>query len=158
MNKIIVYYSAQNHTREIAAKIAANIGADIFEIEPAQVYAESDLDWTNPDSRVAREYNNESLQTVELKNTVVPNWDEYDTVLIGYPIWWGGSAWPVDSFVQKVDFGNKIVIPFCTSHSSGLGTSGADLKAKATDGNWQSGHRFFQDAADAEIKAWTDNL
>lgn len=162
MNKdsksIVVYFSAQNHTKNVATIIAANVGADVFEIEPAQAYTEDDLSWTNSESRVSREHNDESLQTVELKNTDVPNWKEYDTVFIGYPIWWGGSAWPVDSFVKKVDFGDKTVIPFCTSHSSGLGTSDTDLKAKATDGNWQPGHRFSQDATDAEIKTWTDSL
>ena len=162
MNKddkaIVVYFSAQNHTRNVATKIAANVGADIFEIEPVQAYTEGDLSWTDSESRVSREHNDESLQTIELKNTTVPNWDEYDTVYIGYPIWWGDSAWPVDSFVKKVDFGDKTVIPFCTSHSSGLGTSDTDLKAKATGGNWQPGHRFSQDATDAEIKTWTDSL
>lgn len=162
MNKddkaIVVYFSAQNHTRNVANKIAANVGADIFEIEPVQAYTEDDLSWTDSESRVSREHNDESLQTIELKSTTVPNWGEYKTVYIGYPIWWGGSAWPVDSFVKKVDFGDKTVIPFCTSHSSGLGTSDTDLKAKATGGNWQPGHRFSQDATDAEIKTWTDSL
>ena len=162
MNKdgkaIVVYFSAQNHTRNVAAKIAANVGADIFEIEPVQAYTEDDLSWTDSESRVSREHNDEFLQTIELKSTTVPNWDEYKTVYIGYPIWWGGSAWPADSFVKKVDFGDKTVIPFCTSHSSGLGTSDTDLKAKATGGNWQPGHRFSQDATDAEIKTWTDSL
>ena len=162
MNKddkaIVVYFSAQNHTRNVATKIAANVGADIFEIEPVQAYTEDDLSWTDSESRVSREHNDESLQTIELKNTTVSNWDEYKTVYIGYPIWWGGSAWPVDSFVKKVDFGDKTVIPFCTSYSSGLGTSDTDLKAKATGGNWQPGHCFSQDATDAEIKTWTDSL
>ena len=162
MNKdgkaIVVYFSAQNHTRNVATKIATNVGADIFEIEPVQAYTEDDLSWTDSESRVSREHNDESLQTINLKSTTVPNWDEYKTVYIGYPIWWGGSAWPVDSFVKKVDFGDKTVIPFCTSHSSGLGTSDTDLKAKATGGNWQPGHRFSQDATDAEIKTWTDSL
>ena len=162
MNKddkaIVVYFSAQNHTRNVATKIAANVGADIFEIEPVQAYTEDDLSWTDSESRVSREHNDESLQTIELKSTTVPNWDEYKTVYIGYPIWWGGSAWPVDSFVKKVDFGDKTVIPFCTSHSSGLGTSDTDLKAKATGGNWQPGYRFSQDATNTEIRTWTDSL
>lgn len=155
---IIVYFSAHNHTRNVATKIAADINADIFEIEPIQTYTEDDLSWTNSESRVSREHDDESLQEVALKSVSVPNWDEYETVFIGYPIWWGGSAWPVDSFVKQVDFGNKTVIPFCTSHSSGLGTSDTDLKAKATGGNWQPGHRFSQDATDAEIKDWIQSL
>ncbi len=155
---IVVYFSAQNHTRNIANKIAKNLGADIFEIEPAQAYTENDLNWTDPKSRVSREHDDESLQAIELKDTVVPNWDEYDTVIIGYPIWWGVSAWAVDSFVKQVDFNNKTVIPFCTSHSSELGTSDVNLKTKTTSGNWQSGYRFSQDATDAEIENWTQSL
>lgn len=162
MNKdnkvLVVYFSAQNHTRNVATKIAGILNADMFEIEPVQPYTEEDLSWTDSNSRVSREHDDESLQAVELKNTAVPNWDEYETVFIGYPIWWGGSAWPVDSFVKKIDFGDKTVIPFCTSYSSGLGTSDADLKAKATGGNWQSGKRFSQDATDAEIDEWVQNL
>lgn len=84
---IIVYFSAQNHTRNIATKIAADINADIFEIEPIQTYTEDDLSWTNSESRVSREHNDESLQEVALKSVSVPNWDEYETVFIGYPIW-----------------------------------------------------------------------
>ena len=155
---LVVYYSAQGHTREVANKIASNLGADIFEIEPAQIYTEEDLDWTDASSRASRENDDESLRDVELKSIEVPNWDEYETVLIGYPIWWGVSAWPMDSFVKQVDFGNKTVIPFCTSHTSGLGTSDEDLKNKATGGNWQAGHRFFQNATDADIEAWTSKL
>ncbi|MBR0465587.1 flavodoxin [Candidatus Saccharibacteria bacterium] len=155
---LVVYFSAQNHTKNVATKIAESLNADVFEIEPTQLYTESDLSWTDSDSRVSREHNDENLQNVELKNTVVPNWDEYDTVFVGYPIWWGDSAWPVDSFVRKVDFDDKIVIPFCTSHSSGLGTSDTDLKAKATGGNWQPGHRFSQDATDVDINEWVEKF
>ena len=155
---IVIYFSAQNHTKNVATKIATNLNADIFEIEPVEAYTEDDLDWTDSASRVSREHSDASLQNVALKSVSVPNWDEYETVFIGYPIWWGDSAWPVDSFVKQVNFGNKTVVPFCTSHSSGLGTSDADLKAKATGGNWQPGHRFSQDATDAEIKDWTNSL
>lgn len=155
---IVVYFSAQNHTKNVATKITSEVNADIFEVEPVEIYTKDDLSWTDSESRVSREHNDTSLQDVALKSVSVPNWDEYETVLIGYPIWWGDSAWPIDSFVRKVDFANKTVIPFCTSHSSGLGTSDTDLKAKATGGNWQPGHRFSQDATDAEVKDWVESL
>lgn len=155
---IVIYFSAQNHTKNVATKIAAEMNADVFEIEPVETYTEEDLSWTSSDSRVSREHNDVSLQNVTLKSVSVPNWDEYETVFLGYPIWWGGSAWPVDSFVKQIDFSNKTIIPFCTSHSSGLGTSDTDLKAKATGGNWQPGHCFSQDAADAEINDWIKSL
>jgi flavodoxin len=155
---LVIYFSAQNHTRSVATKIAANLNADIFEIEPAEPYTEDDLDWTDSNSRVSKEHNDTSLQDIALKNIAVPNWDSYDTILIGYPIWWGLSAWPVDSLVKQTDFTGKTVIPFCTSHSSGLGESDTNLHSKTTTGNWQPGHRFSQDATDADVKEWTDNL
>lgn len=83
---------------------------------------------------------------------------EYDTVLIGYPIWWGIAAWPVDTFVKANDFSGKTVIPFCTSSSSGLRQSGKNLAEEANSGDWQAGQRFSSSASDADIKKWTDSL
>ncbi len=158
-NKIlVVYFSAQNHTKKVAEKIADNLGADIFEIVPKDEYTADDLDWTDSKSRVSREHNDESLRNVELKTTKVDDWDSYDTVLIGYPIWWGIAAWPVDTFIKANNFDGKTVIPFCTSSSSGLGQSGERLEEEADTGNWKSGYRFSSSASDDEIKAFTDSL
>ncbi len=155
---LVVYYSAQNHTKDVAQKVAENLGADLFEIEPKEKYSEDDLDWTDDDSRVTKEHEDTSLRNVELKTTEVENWDQYDTVFIGYPIWWGIAAWPVDTFVKANDFSNKTVIPFCTSASSGLGESGAKLQKEAKGGNWQKGQRFSSSPSDSTIKDWTDSL
>lgn len=125
---LVVYYSAQNHTKSVAEKVAKNLNADIFEIVPEEVYSNDDLNWTNSNSRVSREHNDESLRNVKLKNTKVNNFD------------------------------GKRVIPFCTSASSGLGQSGELLKKEADSGNWQEGHRFSSGASDSDIKKWTDNL
>ena len=100
---LVVYYSAQGHTESVAQKIASNLGADIFEIVPVNEYTSDDLDWTDDNSRVSREHEDESLRNVEITSTTVDNWAEYDTVLIGYPIWWGIAAWPVDTFVTAKD-------------------------------------------------------
>lgn len=155
---LVVYYSAQGHTEEVARKIADNLNADIFEIQPTEEYTSDDLDWTDDNSRVSREHDDESLRNIELVSTTVDNWEEYDTVLIGYPIWWGIAAWPVDTFVEANDFNGKTVIPFCTSSSSGLGQSGDLLAEKANGGNWQDGHRFSSNPSDSDIDAWTDSL
>ena len=158
-NKIlVVYYSAQNHTKSVAEKIAKNLNADTFEIVPEEVYSNDDLNWTNSNSKVSREHNDESLRDVKLKNTSVSNWDDYDTVLIGYPIWWGIAAWPVDTFVKANNFEGKKVIPFCTSASSGLGQSGKLLQKEANSGNWQDGHRFNERPSDSDIQKWTDSI
>ena len=99
---LVAYYSASGNTERVAQDIADATGGDLFEIVPIEVYSEEDLDWTNSDSRVSREHEDESLRDVALTTTEVSNWDEYDTVFIGYPIWWGIAAWPVDGFVQAL--------------------------------------------------------
>lgn len=155
---LIVYYSASGSTERVAKEMANNLNADLFEIEPKDEYTSDDLNWSNSNSRVSREHNDESLRNVELKTTVVNNFDSYDTVLIGYPIWWGIAAWPVDTFVKNNDFTNKTVIPFCTSASSGLGQSGKLLENEAKGGNWQEGHRFSSSASSSNIKEFTDSI
>lgn len=155
---LVVYYSAQGHTEEVANKIANNLGADIFKIEPVDEYSSADLDWTDSNSRVSQEHDDESLRNIELVSTNVENWDSYDTVLIGYPIWWGVAAWPVDTFVKANDFTGKTVIPFCTSSSSGLGNSGDLLAEEANSGDWQDGYRFRSNPSDSDVNNWTDSL
>ncbi len=157
-NVLVVYFSAQGHTKEVAEKIADNLNADIFEITPANPYTEEDLDYNDDNSRVSREYEDESLRDVELETTEVPNWSDYDTVLIGYPIWWGNSAWPINSFVKANNFTGKTVIPFCTSASSSIGQSDEELAEEAGTGNWEEGHRFSSNPSDSDIKSWTDSL
>ena len=157
-NTLVVYFSAQGHTEAVAEQIAENLDADIFEIVPADEYTSDDLDWTDDNSRVTREYEDESLRDVQLVSTEVPNWDDYDTIIIGYPIWWGIAAWPVNTFVEANDFSGKAVIPFCTSSSSGLGQSGELLREAAGTGNWLEGQRFRSNPSDDDIKEFTDSL
>ena len=128
---LVVYYSATGNTEQVANYIANITGGDLFELEPVEPYTSDDLDWTNDNSRVSQEYYDESLRDVELVADTVENWDSYDTIFIGYPIWWGIAAWPTDGFVEANDFTGKTVIPFCTSASSGLGESGELYQ------NWQ---------------------
>ena len=155
---LVAYYSAQGHTDNVAKQIAKNLNADIFVIEPKEEYSSEDLNYNDSNSRVSKEHNDESLRNVELKTTAVNNFDSYDTVLIGYPIWWGIAAWPVNTFVKENDFTGKTVIPFCTSASSSLGNSGKNLKELANGGNWLDGHRFSSNASESEIKEWTDKI
>ena len=155
---LVVYYSATGSTKKVAKEIAQNLDADLFEIEPVDTYTSADLDWTDSNSRVTKEHNDESLRNVELKNNNVNNWDSYDMILIGYPIWWGIAAWPVNNFVKDNDFTGKTVIPFCTSASSSLGNSGKLLEDLAGTGNWQDGHRFSSSASDTDIKKFTDSI
>ncbi len=157
-NILIVYYSATGTTKAVANSIASVTGGDLFEIEPAEPYSSDDLDWTNDNSRVTKEHENEAERNVELTSTTVENWDSYGTVFIGYPIWWGIAAWPVDTFVKANDFTGKTVIPFCTSASSGLGESGELLAEMAGTGEWQEGERFSAGSSESDIQEWIEGL
>ena len=155
---LVVYYSASGNTERVAKDIAEAAGADLFEIVPTEVYTSDDLDWTNPDSRVSREHDDESLRDVPLTTTEVPDWDSYDTVFVGYPIWWGIAAWPVDTFVKNNDFTGKTVIPFATSSSSGMGQSGSLLADMAGTGEWQEGQRFSSGVSSDDVQSWVNGL
>ena len=155
---LVVYYSASGNTERVSKEIAEAAGADLFEIVPTEVYTSDDLDWTNPDSRVSREHDDESLRDVPLTTTEVPDWDSYDTVFIGYPIWWGIAAWPVDTFVKNNDFTGKTVIPFATSSSSGMGQSGSLLADMAGTGEWQEGQRFSSGVSSDDVQSWVNGL
>lgn len=155
---LVVYYSATGNTENVANYIAAATGADLFELEPANPYSSDDLDWTDSNSRVVYEHDNPDARVVELAASTVDNWDSYDTVFIGYPIWWHIAAWPVDGFVTANDFTGKTVIPFCTSSSSGLGESGELLAAAAGTGNWLTGERFSSGASAESVQTWVEGL
>lgn len=141
-NILVVYYSATGNTAAVAQEIADAVGADLFEITPEEPYTDDDLNWSDENSRVTQEHDDESLRDVPLTTTAVEGWENYDTVFIGYPIWWGIAAWPTDSFVKANDFTGKTVIPFCTSSSSGIGESGELLAEEAGTGTWLEGQRF----------------
>lgn len=155
---LVVYYSASGNTKAVAENIAEETDGDLFELVPTDVYTSDDLDWTNKNSRVTQEHNNPETRDVELEYNTVDNWDDYDTVFIGYPIWWGIAAWPVNSFVQLNDFTGKTVIPFATSTSSGLGDSGELLKKQAGTGDWQDGKRFPSGVSADEVTGWINDL
>ncbi len=155
---LVVYYSASGNTKRVAEDIAEAADGDLFEITPTEPYTSDDLNWTNSDSRVSREHDDESLRDVPLTTTEVENWDDYDTVFIGYPIWWGIAAWPVDTFVKNNDFTGKTVIPFATSSSSGMGQSGTLLEEMAGTGDWQDGQRFSSGASQSDVADWVSGL
>lgn len=155
---LVVYFSATGNTEQAAGYIADLTEGDLFELEPADPYTDEDLNYGNENSRVSREYADESLRTVELLADTVENWESYDTVFIGYPIWWGIAAWPVDTFVKANDFTGKTVIPFCTSASSGLGESGELLAELAGTGDWQEGIRFRSSVSESDAQEWLDSV
>lgn len=158
-NALVVYFSATGNTGEAAGYIAGAIGADVFEIVPAVPYTSEDLNWNNPESRVSVEHAQKeagALQPVPLADATPDNWESYDTVFIGYPIWWFEAAWPVESFVRANDFTGKTVIPFCTSASSSIGESGRLLAELADAGDWMEGQRFPSGVTQRDVEAWLD--
>lgn len=157
-NALIVYYSATGNTENIAGYIADITGGDLFELEPVEPYSNDDLNWNDENSRVVSEYENEEGRDVELVSTSVDDWESYDVVYIGYPIWWGIAAWPVNGFIKANDFEGKTVIPFCTSSSSGLGESGKLLEEMAGSGNWLEGERFTSSSSESEVETWISGL
>ena len=157
-NILVVYFSATGNTETAANYIAEATGADVFVLEPVEPYTDEDLNWTDENSRVVYEHDNPDDRAVALVADTVENWNQYDTVFIGYPIWWGIAAWPVDTFVAANDFTGKTVIPFCTSSSSGLGESGTLLAELAGTGEWLEGTRFSSRVTAEDVQAWLDEL
>lgn len=155
---LVVYYSATGNTEEAAGYIAQITGGDLFELEPVTPYTDEDLNYNDEGSRVSQEHEDESLRDVELVADTVENWDEYDTVFVGYPIWWGIAAWPVDGFIEANDFTGKTVIPFATSASSDLGDSGELLAQMAGTGDWLEGERFSSSVTEENVQQWLSDL
>lgn len=155
---LVVYYSATGNTEEAANLIAQETNGDLFELEPVEPYSDDDLNWSDENSRVVYEHDNEDARNVELVSATVENWDEYDRVFIGYPLWWQIAAWPVNSFVENNDFTGKTVIPFCTSSSDGIGESGQLLADMAGTGNWLEGRRFSSSVSQDDIQEWIASL
>lgn len=154
---LVAFFSATGNTREVAEKIAAHFGADLFEIEPVEPYTEADLAYGDDASRTSRE-RVDANRAVELVEVTPPDFDAYRTVFVGYPIWWGGASWVVDGFVTGNDFTGKTVVPFCTSGSSPIGSSGDALALMAGSGDWVGGARFAAGASESEVAAWVDDL
>lgn len=155
---LVVYYSATGNTERVANMIAEAAGADLFKLEPMEPYTDTDLDWTDDNSRVSREHDSPDQREVELLSTTVDDWDSVSTVYIGYPIWWAVAAWPIDSFIEANEFAGKTVIPFCTSSSSGLGESGELLAELAGTGDWQEGMRFSSGTSKEDVVTWVEGL
>lgn len=151
---LVVFFSATGSTKRAAQFIAGEANADLFEIAPKQPYSANDLNYNDKSSRVWLEHDDDSLRKVDLEKTTPDSWSEYDTVFIGYPIWWGEASWVVSSFVQSNDFTGKTVIPFCTSASSALGNSAKDLAASSTGGTWLDGIRFSSSEDESTVKEW----
>lgn len=153
-NVLVVYYSGTGNTKRVAKYIIDSLDVDSFEIIPTKPYTEEDLDWTNEEGRVYKEHENEKLQNVDLVSTKVDNWEEYDVVLVGYPIWWSEAAYPVATFVKNNNFKDKFVVPFCTSIATDIGNSAKYLEELTNTGDWHIGYRFESNVTQDEVLDW----
>ncbi|OUO33466.1 flavodoxin [Olsenella sp. An290] len=151
---LVAYFSATGNTEGVAAAIAERLGVDVFAIETAEPYTEADLNYSDDTSRTSVE---RADARPELAQVTPDDWTDYGTVLLGYPIWWGEAAWPLRTFAEGNDFAGKTVVPFCTSGSSGIGSSAELLAGLAGSGDWREGERFSAGAGD-EAAEWAAGL
>jgi len=153
---LVVVFSATGTTKSVAEKIAAIENADFYEIKAAAEYTSADLNWNDSSSRSTIEQNDKSVRP-EIGSEHI-SLDGYDTVYIGFPIWWGEEPRIMDTFVESYSFDGITVIPFCTSGGSGIGRSGQNLADNAGSGNWLDGKRFSGGVSEDELRSWIDGL
>ena len=150
--KLVAYFSASGVTKGVAEKIAKSAGADIFEIVPAKPYTDADLDWMNADSRSSMEMKNKSYRP-EISDSKL-DISGYDTIYLGFPIWWYVAPTIVNTFLEKYDFSGKKIIVFATSGSSGMGNTISELKPSAPNAEWGKAERLTSGISQSDIDKW----
>ena len=151
-NVLVAYFSNTGNTESVANTIAQATDGDIYEIVPSEPYTDEDLDYNNDNSRANIEQSDPDARP--FIDGVVENMNEYDTVFIGYPIWWGDAPKIMCTFVEGYDFTDKTIVPFCTSGGSGISTSEDTLEGLAGEGNWLEGRTFDRNASVDDINEW----
>ena len=154
---IVVYFSCTDNTKKIAEYIKDSTASDIYRIEPSVPYTSADLNYGNDDSRTSKEQNDATARPGIAGS--LPSLTDYEIVYLGYPIWWGEAPKIMYTFVENYDMSGKIIIPFCTSASSGIGNSAKNLQT-VTRGNatWIAGQRFAGSSSKSEIQQWVQGL
>lgn len=155
MKKLVAYFSASGVTKAAAEHLVKAAGADLFEIKPAAPYTRADLDWTNKKSRSSVEMNNPDSRPEIAER--LSNMEDYDTVFIGFPIWWYVAPTIINTFVESYDFSGKTIIPFATSGGSGMGKTVEVLKALCPGANWEKG-KMLNRVSDREMESWVKGL
>lgn len=153
MSKILVsYFSASGVTKEVAGKIATVTGGELFEIEPVNLYTEEDLDWMNKQSRSSIEMRDSSSRP-EIKNKI-SNLDDYDTVLLGFPVWWDLAPTIINTFLEENNLENKKIYVFATSGGSSVDNSFNTLKNTYRNLNFMSAKRFSSNVSENDVTSW----
>ena len=154
--KLVAYFSCTGNTKTLAENAAQVLDADLFEIKAKVPYTAEDLDWHNEQSRTTVEMNDDSVRP-EIDGKI-SNFEQYDTIVIAYPIWWHQAPRIIDTFVESYDWNGKTVIPICTSGGSDIGTSGSYIANLAKAGTWKEGHCFLNKTSVDDVKAWAAGL
>jgi flavodoxin len=155
MKTLVAYFSASGVTKGVAEQLAQTIGADLHEITPEQPYTAADLDWNNKKSRSSVEMADSTSRpaiTAKLQNI-----EQYDTIYVGFPIWWYTAPTIINTFMESYDFSGKTLIPFATSGGSSITKACDDLKRTYPNVNWLPG-RLLNNATADQLKQWTDSL
>lgn len=155
-NVLVAYFSCTNTTKGIAESIAEITGADIYRITPEIPYTDADLNYNNSSCRANREQNDPSARPA-IKGKC-NNIGDYDIIFLGYPIWWGAAPKVIYTFLEGHDLNGKTVIPFCTSHSSGIGSSDTNLYGLASGAQWKQGRRFGGNESKETIEKWIESM
>ena len=154
---LVAFFSASGQTAQLAKTLADTMGADLYEIMPEQKYTSADLNWNNKQSRSSVEMNDPTSRPA-VAGTVA-NIDDYDTVFVGFPIWWYVAPTIINTFLESYDFSGKTVIPFATSGGSGLGKTDSVLqKSCSNTTKWKAGKLMSSTANAAAVKGWVDGL
>ena len=153
---LVAVFSASGVTKRVGEEIARAAGADFYEIVPKDVYTAADLDWMNKRSRSSVEMNDPSARP-EIAGPA-PDMASYDTVIVGFPIWWGVAPRIIDTFLESYDFSGKKIIPFCTSGGSGVGRSDTALhKDVSGDAEWAKGRQINR-PDESQIRSWLNEV
>lgn len=156
MSKVLVaYFSCSGNTKKLASKISEIVNGDLYEIKPTSPYTSDDLDWTNSESRSSTEMNDKSFRPQIVDD--LENINNYDTVYLGFPIWWYQAPTIINTFLEKYDFAGKKIVPFATSGSSGMGDTNKYLVNSCPGANLIEGKRFGN-ASLEELKNWINNI
>lgn len=154
---LVAYFSASGVTAKLAANLAEAAGADLYEIKPAVPYTDADLNWQDKNSRSSVEMKDKSFRPAIADTNV--NVADYDTILLGFPIWWYVAPTIINTFLESYDFSGKTIILFATSGTSGLGNSAKELKNSVSDtAVIKDGKRFSANTSVNELKKWIDTL
>ena len=153
---LAVYFSATGNTQALAQYAQEILDADLYEIQPQEPYTSEDLNYSTGTSRTSREQNDPAARPALAG--AMPDLSDYDVILLGYPLWHGQAPRVVSTFLESADFSGKTLVPFCSSHSSGIGRSDVDLHPRAPQANWLPGRRFPSGAGKSEMEGWLKEL